>query len=187
MRHRPKEPLAGRPRLLPRQAALIVLALAFATLASAQDDAARHEQEAKRLVAIQDADPLELARVTAALGDLVLLDLLAETQPADVRLAATRSTPWMRAPELSLEALAQLAKGSDPDLAPAAMLAAHRIATSLDADAIVARESEPEALSKAATRFEELSADESARADLRQLARFTAATIRDLFSAKPKP
>jgi hypothetical protein len=92
------------------------------------------------LVAVVDADPLELARVAQRFGDLAIANLLAPATETAVRLAAVRASPWLRAPERALAALAEIASGRDSELAPAAARAAQQIAQRLDAAALARRE-----------------------------------------------
>lgn len=91
---------------------------------------------AAMLLAVQDADPLELARVAHRLGDDAVLALLAPGQPTGVRLAAARTAPWLAEPERALMPLAALLSTRDSDLAPAASRALLQIAQALDADTL---------------------------------------------------
>lgn len=150
---------------------LFALALVAAGPASAQSDP---------LAAIADADPMELARVVDRLGDDAVLSRLDEARPREVRLAAMRASPFMGWPELALEPLAQIAASRDPLLAPAAASAALTIARSLEPDALRRREVDPTSLSAARGLFAALSADRSARADLRAAASMIDALLAQL-------
>jgi len=123
---------------------------------------------------VADADPLELSRRVMQHGDDAVVARLSEDQPVVVQLAAVRASRFMRAPEAALPRLAQIARGRDPDLAPAAALACHRIARDLDTPALARREARRTALAPARADLEALAGDETARADLRRLAAFAA-------------
>jgi hypothetical protein len=152
----------------------LVIGLLLASGAAAQ-------APADPLAAVADADPAELARVAERIGDREVLDRLGAGRPAVVRLAAIRTTPWLRAPEAALPSLARIAGGRDSILAPAAALYAMRIATSLDTDAVAAREVLPSDLDGARTDLEALAADSTARPDLRRAAALAADALRALF------
>jgi len=66
------------------------------------------------------ADDLTRATLTQRLGDTAVLAALAQHEDVMSRLAAVRCAPYMREPERALPALAELAAGRDPELAPAA-------------------------------------------------------------------
>jgi hypothetical protein len=125
-------------------------------------------QERDPLLAAPGGDPLELARVVDRIGDRAVLDRLAADRPADVRLAALRAAPAMRAPESALGALAEIAGGRDPDLAPAAMLSVLTIARALDPLELDAREVLRADLAPARRAIGAIAADATARADLRR-------------------
>lgn len=173
---------------MPRLGApLAVLALASA-LAVASAGAAEGDEDPATdpFVAVRDADPLELGRVTRARGDGAVLSRLADDRPVVVRLAAIRASRWMRAPEAALGRLAALAGGRDPDLAPAAARAAWHIARALDGPALHRREVIPADLAPARSTLQQLAADESARADLRRLAAFAADALSALGVPEPE-
>ncbi|MFW6050009.1 MAG: hypothetical protein ACODAU_02475 [Myxococcota bacterium] len=117
-------------------------------------------------------DPLEVGLFVERHGDPYVLLRLRSAHPVDTRLAAVRSTPWLREPERALEELAGLAAGRDPHLAPAAAWAAHRIATDLDPSALERREVTRSELAPARRRLRRLAEDGTARRDLRRLAAF---------------
>jgi hypothetical protein len=127
--------------------------------AAAQDDP---------LSAVPGADPLELARAVAQVGDAALLGRLSEESGTASRLTAVRATPWMRAPERALAPLSEIARGRDPDLAPAAALAALQIAERLDADDLVAREVGSEVIVAAVEALRAIGNDEGCRRDIRR-------------------
>jgi hypothetical protein len=133
---------------------------------TAQEAPAAREQDP--LLAVVDADPLELSRVVARLGDDAVLARLAADAPPDVCLAALRATPWLSAPEDALALLADHARGRDPDLAPAAALSALRVTDRLSADALTRREADAAVIRAAIDAFGALGRDESARRDLRR-------------------
>ena len=126
------------------------------------------------LVAVADADPLELGRVAQRLGDGAVLARLADDRPVVVRLAAIRATPWLRAPEAALGPLARIAAGRDSWLAPEAARIVLRIARALTVDDLAARETFPAELADARAALEALAADEHARFDIRRAAELAA-------------
>jgi len=147
-----------------------------ARAAGAQSAAAG--QPAAALLGVRDADPLELARVVARVGDGAVLALLAGDRPVAVRLAAVRAAPWLREPERALAPLAELIASRDSELAPAAARAALRIAQALTSDALGRRERSPAELGaalKALLRAAELP---RVRADLQRMAAATAEQLR---------
>lgn len=150
-------PMRARKRLL-----LIALASGIAGSSSAQEHAQPDPFEA-----VVTADPMELARVVDRLGDGAVIARLGEEKPRAVRLAAARATPFLREPERALEALAVVAAGRDPLLAPAAAHAALTITRALDPDELARREVDPASLIGARDRLAALAQDESARPDLR--------------------
>lgn len=129
------------------------------------------------LVAVADADPLELARVVERLGDDAVLARLADDQPVVTRLAAIRGTPWMRSPEAALSRLVELAGGRDSYLAPAAARAMLAITDVLTADDLALREVSPADLAPVRERLETLSRHPSARPDIRHAAGVAGAAL----------
>ncbi len=122
------------------------------------------------------ADPSELARVAARLGDDAILERLGPERPLAVRLAAVRACPFLVGPEAALEALAELAAGRHPRLAPAAAASLLAIADATGAAELSRREaSVPDAALEALDR---LAADETARPDLRAVGAHVAAQLR---------
>jgi hypothetical protein len=132
---------------------------------------------ADALLAVHDADPLELARVAARVGDDAVLALLAPEHGVAVRLAAVRTARWLREPERALAAIAELAGGRDSELAPAAARAALRIARALDAEALARREVPPTALSAALAVLLRVAKLPHVREDLQRMAGAAAAQL----------
>jgi hypothetical protein len=132
------------------------------------------------LLRVPSTDPLELARLVDRLGDQAVVTRLAEGTPIATRAMAVLAAPEMDAPEMALSALAELARGRDPDLAPRAALAALTIARALDPQAMDARECDRASLAPARAGLEALAHDESARADMRRAAELAAAALADL-------
>lgn len=140
------------------------------------------------LVAVRSRDPLGFALAVQRGGEVHVYDALSpagadpdedeEAAPtARQLLAVVDAAPFVRAPERTLDHLATLAAGRDPDIAPAAMMSAATIARALTFHALQRREVDPESLTPARDRFAELAADESARGDLRGLAAATAESL----------
>lgn len=124
-------------------------------------------QEVDPLLSVADADPLELSRVVARMGDTEVLAALGGTSAARA-LLAIQSCPYLAESEASLPVLGALARGRDPDLAPAAALAASRVVEGLTASELTAREVSAEDLRTAAELFEAIASEEGARPDIRQ-------------------
>ena len=149
---------------------LLIIAVATGAAASAQPP--------DPFAAIDDADPMELARVVDRRGDDAVLRRLGDETPYPARLAAIRAAPFMEGPELALAPLARLAAGRHPHLAPAAARSALAIARGLDAQALARREVLPSTLAGAARGYDALAEDETARADLRVAAGIVHAQLR---------
>ncbi len=133
--------------------------LALAILATTSTVSAQRDAP---LRAIEDLDPLALARAVERTGDAaVLAELDSETPSA----AAIHATPYLDAPEAALPRLVALGAGRDPFRAPLAMQAVLRIADGPILDAMTRREADP--LDDVRAALAALAADESARADLR--------------------
>jgi hypothetical protein len=162
-------------------ACVVMLVASMASRSSSRADAPA------ALEAPLDAlDPLELARLADRLGDGAVLAALEDPSATPlVRLRAARAARFLDAPEAALAPLAALARGRDPVLAPAAALAAYRVAAALTLAELEAREASVEALAPAREALAALGADESARGDLRRLARFAAAALAALGGAPP--
>lgn len=129
------------------------------------------------LVAVADADPLELGRVVEGLGDDAVLARLADDQPVVARLAAIRATPWLRSPEIALPRLVELAGGRDSYLAPAAARAMLEITRDLTADDIALREASAADLAAVGERLDRLSRSPAARPDIRRAAGVAGAAL----------
>jgi hypothetical protein len=152
--------------------ALLLLAGASTPLSIgvAQPTPRRPARTPDPLVAVADADPLELARVAAQLGDLAVIARLDRRQPVVVRLAAVRATPFLAGPERALPLLAEMARGRDPHLAPAAADALLRITAALDGAALDRREVLRPELTPARASLRTLIDDHTARPDIRRAA-----------------
>lgn len=121
--------------------------------------------------------PVELARWVDREGDAAVLDALTSAD-RQTRMLALRAAPWMHGPEAALGALAGLARGRDPVLAPEAARAAMRIALALDRDGLARREAVLADLQAAAATLDALADDDTARPDLRAAARAAATALR---------
>lgn len=152
------------------RAALAVLLLLTPVAAHAQDDA---------FAAVEDADPVELARLVDRLGDEAVLERLADDEASFVvKLAAVRAARYLVGPEHALAPLAELLAGRDPRLAPAAGMTLLAIGDRLSMPGLDRREVLPERLAPALERLDAVAADETARADLRAVAAHVAAQLR---------
>ena len=129
--------------------------------------AERPQQERDALAAVIDADPLELARVVDRIGDAAVIERLDPGQPVEVRLAAIRAAPWMREPELGLDALARELSGRDSELAPSAALSAERVASAIGAAGLVEREVDPAGLAAVRARLAAAGKNGLLRPDIR--------------------
>ncbi|MCU0671204.1 MAG: hypothetical protein MUE69_00280 [Myxococcota bacterium] len=107
------------------------------------------------------------------------LAAITEGEVAD-RLRAIQRTPELEVAPLALPTLSPIAAGDDPILAPAAASAAWRIARALDLDTLRAEEVDLGPVHDARAGYLALANDESARADLRQLASFVADALAQL-------
>jgi len=115
------------------------------------------------LAAVNDLDPMALARAVDRGGDDLVLDALA----SDPSPAAIAAAPYLSAPELALPRLVELAAGRDPWLAPAAMRAVVRITERPLRQELTRRETDPAELDAVAEALQALENDEAARPDLR--------------------
>jgi hypothetical protein len=132
-------------------------------------------------VATLTADPLDVARVVARLGDDAVLAALASDEPAR-RLAAVRASVFLGAPEAALPGLVALAAGRDPDLAPAAAMALLDIARALTPDGLARRESDVAAFVAPRDAARRLAADATARPDVRRAASLASGALTALAS-----
>ena len=96
-------------------------------------------EAATQLRAAVNADELDVAALAARLGDDPVLTSLTEGDTA-LRLAALRTTPYLVNKELALLPLVSLARGRDPDLAPAAARRVLAIAQALALEETSVRE-----------------------------------------------
>ena len=168
--------------------ALVVLARAHSAFGEAPAPSVPRAPEltpsaAEALLAVADADPLELARVVERFGDAELRALLARPRDVAACLAAVWAAPQLRRPELALEALVSLAEGRDSLLAPAAARAALTIAVRLDADTLAARELPATELGAVRAALLSLAARATAGADVR----LAAATAAEALAAASVP
>jgi hypothetical protein len=83
------------------------------------------------LRAAADVDELTLASVVAQLGDDAVLAALTQHEDVLLRATAVRGTTFLRSAALALPALAEIAAGRDPDLAPLAARRARTISLAL--------------------------------------------------------
>jgi hypothetical protein len=85
-------------------------------------------------------DEISLARLAEERGDAALRARLRDTTQRTATLIAVRASPHARAPEALLVALAQLACGRDPVLAPEAARALFQSTARLSSSALSGRE-----------------------------------------------
>jgi hypothetical protein len=83
------------------------------------------------LVSALDADELTRATIARAVGADTLLAALHQAEDVLLRLAAVRCSPYLGDADRALSELTQIARGSDPELAPAAALRVFWIAQAL--------------------------------------------------------
>lgn len=133
---------------------------------------------ADRLLAVTSADAMDYAAAARRVGDGALAAALAdEASSTELRLAVVRAAPFARAPEQLLASIVELAHGTDPALAPAALTSTFLIAQGLEFAQLEQREADPELLNAPVERLRELGEDDEARADLRRLALHAAARL----------
>ena len=175
---------------LRRMLAFFAIAISVGLVSYAFNARSQASDASEALLAVHTADPLDYALVVDRVGDQAVLALLqpAEGTPVDVaaRLVAVRASAWLHAPEAALPVLAQLAQGTDPDLAPTAMHAALRIAERLTRQDLDMREADEGPLREALPLLEQLASDESARADLRAAAERAHTRIDALLQIEPE-
>ncbi len=148
-----------------------------AIVAAGLPRAAMAQRTEDPLASTPNADPLELGRRAAALGDDAVLARLADGTPRTVRLAAVRAARFLRQPERALAPLGHVARGRDPDLAPAAALAILRIVGELDLPTLERRELRAEDFAAARRELAALADDGRSRADVRAAARRAASRL----------
>ena len=128
------------------------------------------KQDALALLASAlDADELTRATIARQINAETLLAALHQPEDVALRLAAVRCSPYLADADRALIDLTQIARGSDPELAPAAALRVLWIAQSLmqhSADQEIALDSVPEARRE----LLELADDRTALANIRLLA-----------------
>lgn len=132
------------------------------------------------LVAVLDADPLELARVAQRLGDLAVIARLGVTVSTEVRLAAIRAAPYLRLPEQALGPLSLLIASRDTLLAQEAARSVLAIVRAVDRDQLQRHEVMPHELSPVRKELERIAAIEHLRADLRAMANAAAGMLAGL-------
>jgi hypothetical protein len=90
------------------------------------------KQDARAVLASAlDADELARATIPRQVGDDTVLAALHQAEDIVLRLAAVRCSPYLGDPDRALVDLTQIARGTDPELAPAAALRLFWIAQSL--------------------------------------------------------
>lgn len=100
---------------------ILIAALCAAFLSTATAFATTTKQDASALLAAAlAADELTRATIAHELGDTRVLDALTQREDLASRLAAVRCSPYLNDPDRALLGLAELARGRDPELAPAA-------------------------------------------------------------------
>jgi hypothetical protein len=142
-----------------------LLLLALASSAAAQSTPTLQSA----LLAIDDDDPLELARVVQRYGDSALLALLRPDEKPPVRLVAMRAAPWLAEPELALPLLAPWVASRDSELAEAAARAMLQICQKLDRAELARREIAPAELTSVVAQLQRVEHQRWLRADLRLL------------------
>jgi hypothetical protein len=156
----------------------LALSLLLVVGLSVARGAADEPTAADRLLAIASADAMDYAAAARRVGDAALAAALTnEASSVELRLAVVRAAPFARAPENLLAPIVELAHGTDPALAPAALTSAFQIAQGLEFAQLEQREADVELLNVPVERLRELGEDDEARADLRQLARHAAARL----------
>lgn len=153
---------------MPRSVLISALLLALATPSAAEAPVPPLEGP------VDDLDPLELGRLAQRVGDARVQAVLSDEEASALaRIRAIRAAPFLEVPEATLESLARIARGRDPLLAPAAALAAYRIAERISLVDVEANESAA-LLEPARRELGLLRDDGTARRDLRRLAGYAA-------------
>jgi hypothetical protein len=166
---------------------MVCVGSCFACTSPAWAQSSRPAAAASALLAVQDADPLELARVAHHLGDDAVLALLAPSQATGVRLAAARAAPWLSEPDRALPALSALMSSRDSDLAPAAACALLQITRALDADTLKRRELLPGELESVLAELRRVAQLRWVRADILLAAAAAAAQLEAAGIPAPAP
>jgi hypothetical protein len=125
-----------------------------------------YDRRSELLVA---SDPLDRARLVAAIGDAAVLAWLTGQGGASVaeQLAAVRASAWLADPSAALGPLVALLGGRDPDLAPSAALALERIGQRLALEEPACEACAPEAIASASDALSKLADNPRLRPDLR--------------------
>jgi hypothetical protein len=183
---------ALRRRSAVARVSMLVIAVSLAVHGLARASQARAQtpgpvDAAHALLAVTDADPLELARVVRRFGDGAILLLLDDAQPIATRIAALRATPWLRQPEDVLAVLARDVASRDAELAQAAARALLAIAQQLDAATLERREHSASALGPVIVGLDALAGQTWIRADLRALVASAAAQLEAAGAPAPHP
>jgi hypothetical protein len=147
--------------------AVVIGVLALGLVARADGEPPKEaDRRSALLVAI---DPLERARVVAAIGDAAVLEWLAGEGGAGVaqRLAAVRASPWLADPSAALGPLVGLLGGRDPDLAPSAALALERLGQRLALEEPACAACSRQAVATAVDALAKLAESPRVRSDLR--------------------
>ncbi len=141
---------------------------AFATLALLTIGAGGRER-ALGQAEFEGGDLIEeigLARLAEEAGDAHLAAHLADPNARQAALIATRASPYAHAPEALVPALAELACGRDPVLAPEAAHALHVVAERLAPVELAAREVLKSDLARARSALACAERDPSTRPDV---------------------
>jgi hypothetical protein len=110
----------------------VVLVLCAVHFSAAGALATTTKQDALRLLgAAVAADELTRATIARQIGDDTLLTALHQVEDVVLRLAAVRCSPYLSDPDRALRDLTLLARGRDPELAPAAALRLLQISQAL--------------------------------------------------------
>jgi hypothetical protein len=133
-----------------------------------------------------DADDLTLATISRQVGDDTLLSALHQGEDIVLRLAAVRGSPYLDDPDRALSVLAQIARGSDPDLAPAAALRLFLIVQSLMQRG-AGEEISLDSMSETRRELAALADDRSAIAQIRLLAGQTSFLLGVLLEQRGQP
>ncbi len=153
-----------------------VVAIAATGLDPAPAPQAQPRSDDPVLVALASSDPLALASAVDRAGDDAVLERLGDADAASDALdpavvgVAISAAPWLAEPERAFRRLIAIARGHDPDLAPAAMLALLGGVERIDRAGLDAREAELEPIREALPLLDELAADASVRLDIRRAA-----------------
>jgi hypothetical protein len=162
------------PRRIPRRSWSDILAFSAALCVLVCDlpraNATTTKQDALALlVSALDADELTRATIARQVDAETLLEALRQAEDVALRLAAMRCSPYLGDADRALVELAQIARGSDPELAPVAALRVFWIAQSLMQHS-VDREIALDSVMEARAALVALADDRTALANIRLLA-----------------